>query len=40
MKTFNEKALEKWFGCFWFFNHSLRWFLVVPPKDGFAIKFY
>ncbi len=24
------------FGCFWFFNHLLRWFLMVPPKDGFA----
>jgi hypothetical protein len=36
VKTVNKKGLEKWFGCFWFFNHSLRWFLVVPPKDGFT----
>jgi hypothetical protein len=31
-----KKGLGKWFGCFWFLNHFLRWFLVVPPKDGFA----
>jgi hypothetical protein len=23
-------------GCLWFLNHSFTWFLVVPPKDGFA----
>jgi hypothetical protein len=36
MKNINKKCLKKWIGCFWFFNHSLRWFLGVPPKDGFA----
>jgi hypothetical protein len=36
-KTFNEMGAEKWFGCFWFLNHSLRWFLVVLPKDEFAL---
>jgi hypothetical protein len=30
------KDLRKWFGHFWFFNHSLSWFLVVPPKGGFV----
>jgi hypothetical protein len=24
---------------FWFINHFFRWFLVVPPKDGFALTF-
>jgi hypothetical protein len=38
VKIFNKKGPKKWFGCFWFFNHSFRWFLVVPPKDGFAHK--
>jgi len=36
VKKINEKGLEKLFGCFWFLNHSLRWFLVVPPKYGFT----
>ncbi len=36
VKTFKVKGLGKWFGCFWFFNHSLKWFLVAPPKDWFA----
>ncbi len=36
MKTFNEKGPQKWFDCFWFLNHYLRWFLVLPPKDEFA----
>jgi hypothetical protein len=36
MKTVNEKGLEKLFDCFWFLDHSLMWFLVVPPKDGFT----
>lgn len=36
VKNFKEKGPGKWFGCFLFFNHSSRWFLVVPPKDGFA----
>ncbi len=35
-ETFNEKSSKKWFGYFWFLNHSLRWFLKVPPKDWFA----
>ncbi len=35
-ETFFLNSLGKWFGCFWFLNHSLRWFLVVPSKDGFA----
>jgi len=26
LKTFNGKDREKWFDCFLFFNHSLRWF--------------
>jgi hypothetical protein len=38
VKTIDEKGLEKWFDYFWFLNHSLRWLLVVPPKDGFAQK--
>jgi hypothetical protein len=37
VKTFNKKSLEKWIDCFLFFNHSLKWFVVVPPKDGFAL---
>jgi hypothetical protein len=37
VKTFNEKGLEKGIGCFWFLNHSLKWFLFVPSKDGFAL---
>ncbi len=37
MKTFNEKGLEKWFNYFWFFNHSLKWFLVVTPRIGSPI---
>ncbi len=24
VKTFKVKGLGKWFGCFWFFNHSLK----------------
>jgi hypothetical protein len=36
VKTFNAKGVEKLFTYFWFLNHSLRWFLVVPPKDRFA----
>ncbi len=36
MKTFNEKGPEKWFGYFWFLNHSLKWLLMVQPEDGFA----
>ncbi len=36
VKTFFKKGLGKCFGHFWFLNHSLRWFIVVPPKDGFA----
>jgi len=35
VKTFKVKDPRKWFYCFWFFNHSLRWFLIVPPKDSF-----
>jgi hypothetical protein len=37
MKKISKKGLEKWFGYFWLFNHSLKWFLMVPPKDGFAL---
>jgi len=37
MKKINKKGLKIWIGCFWLLNHSLRWFLVVPPKDGFAL---
>jgi len=37
MKTFKERGLEKPFGQFWFLNHYLVWFLVLPPKDGFAL---
>jgi hypothetical protein len=36
VKIFNKKGPKKWFGYFWFLNHSLKWFLMVPPKDGFA----
>jgi hypothetical protein len=36
VKTFKLKGSRKWFGCFWFFFHSLRWFLLVPPKDIFT----
>jgi len=36
VKTFNEKGPKKWFSCLWFPNQSLKWFLMVPPKDGFA----
>ncbi len=36
MKTFKIKGLGKWFGCFWFFFHSLKWFLVVSLKDNFT----
>jgi hypothetical protein len=32
MKTFKVKGPWKWFAHFWFFNHSLRWFLVVHPR--------
>ncbi len=39
MKTFNEKGPKKWFGCFWFLNHSLRWLPVVAPR-GFALHQY
>jgi hypothetical protein len=38
VKTFKVKGLGKWFGHFWFFNHSLKWFLMVPLKDWFAQK--
>jgi hypothetical protein len=38
MKIFKIKGLGKWFGHFWFLNHSLKWFLVVPPKDAFTLK--
>jgi hypothetical protein len=31
-KTFKKKGPKKWFGCFWFYKHSLKWFLVIPPK--------
>jgi hypothetical protein len=31
------KGPNERFGYFWFLNHSLRWFLVVPPKDAFAL---
>jgi hypothetical protein len=36
VKKFFKKGPTKWFGHFLFFNHSLRWFLMVSPKDGFA----
>ncbi len=36
MKKINERGAKKLFGCFLFLNRSLRWFLVVPPKDGFT----
>ncbi len=36
VKTFKVKGLRKWFNYFLFLNHSLWWFLVVPPKDGFV----
>jgi len=35
VKTFKVKDPRKWFYCFWFFNHSLKWFLIVSPKDAF-----
>jgi hypothetical protein len=37
VKTFKVKSLGKWFGYFLLFNWSLRWFLVVPPKDVFSL---
>jgi len=37
VKRFKGKGPWKWFGHFWFFNHSLRWFLMVSPKDGFTL---
>jgi hypothetical protein len=36
VKTFKGKGEGKWFGQLWFHNHSLRWLLMVPPKDGFC----
>jgi hypothetical protein len=32
MKTFKEKSPRILFSQFLFFNHSLRWFLVIPPS--------
>ncbi len=37
VKTFLKKGPRKWFGQFWFLHHFLMWFLIVPPKDGFAL---
>jgi hypothetical protein len=31
------KGKGKWFVYFWFFNHSSRWFQVVPLKGAFAL---
>ncbi len=36
VKTFNKRFPRNVFGYFWFLHHSLRWFLVVPSKDGFT----
>ncbi len=36
MKTFNKYGQKKQFDYFRFLNHSVRWFLMVPPKDGFV----
>jgi hypothetical protein len=38
VKTFKRKGPRKWFGHFRFFNHSLKWFLMVTPKDKFTHK--
>ncbi len=35
LKTYNKNGPK--FGCFWFFNHFLKWLLMVPPQDGFAL---
>ncbi len=35
VKTFKEKSPRILFGHFWFFKNSLKWFLVVLPKDTF-----
>jgi len=37
VKTFKVKGPRKWFSYFVPF-HSLKWFLVVPPKDIFTFK--
>jgi hypothetical protein len=31
---FLKKGPRKRFDYFWLLNHSLKWFLVVSPKDG------
>lgn len=36
MKKIKRKGTKTLFEHFWFLNHSLRWFLVVPPNDIFA----
>jgi hypothetical protein len=36
MKIFKRKGLKILFNQFSFFNHSLKLFLMVPPKDGFS----
>jgi hypothetical protein len=37
VKTFKEKGPRKLFAHFLFFNHSLKWVLMVPSMDGFAL---
>jgi hypothetical protein len=36
VKAFKGKGPRKLFVHFWFLNHYLKRFLMLPPKDGFA----
>ncbi len=36
MKINKIKGLNKWFDHIWFFNHSLKWFLVILYKNAFV----
>ncbi len=40
LKTLKGTAPRKWFGHFWFLNHSSKWFLMLPQKDGFGHYLY
>ncbi len=31
-----KRGLNKWFDRFWFFDHSLKWFLVILYKKAFV----
>jgi hypothetical protein len=32
----NKRPQKNDLVIFWFFNHSLGWFLMMPPKDAFT----